>query len=249
MDSSGNLYGTTSSGGTQSPVCPCGTVFELSPPRLAGNPWTENLLYVFQGRFDGSQPLGGVILDQQMNLYGTTSLGGFGAGTIFQLAPAPQGQWSESILHRFGAFDGDDPEAGLTLATNGSFLGTTHGGGAYGQGTVFRLDPPSGTDDWQLGVVHSFDVQDGAGPLATVTVGGPNVLFGTTAGGAINGNGNVFEITMSSHETTFSVLHSFTGGLDGGSPSARVLLSNGGLYGTTQSGGYKENGVAFELKH
>lgn len=69
MDATGNLYGTTVGGGTYGG----GTVFELSPS--ANGDWTEKVLYSFTGIADGGAPLGGVILDAEGNLYGTTQQG------------------------------------------------------------------------------------------------------------------------------------------------------------------------------
>lgn len=94
---SGSLYGVTDSGGNIScgmASYGCGTVFEISPPALEGNPWTEDLLYSFLGGSDGDSPQAGVILVGTA-LYGTTWLGGtgycnspagnWGCGTIFQV--------------------------------------------------------------------------------------------------------------------------------------------------------------------
>jgi uncharacterized repeat protein (TIGR03803 family) len=84
LDQSGNLYGTTSSGGTYG----YGTVFELSPPASPGAPWTKTVLYRFTGLSDGGNPLAGLTFDQVGNLYGTTSTGGStGAGTVFEITP------------------------------------------------------------------------------------------------------------------------------------------------------------------
>jgi len=67
-DSSGNLYGTTSGGGTDGK----GTVFQLVPPSGSGGAWTENVLYSFTGLTDGGAPVGGLTFDSAGNLYGTT---------------------------------------------------------------------------------------------------------------------------------------------------------------------------------
>jgi hypothetical protein len=80
FDKAGNLYGVNAWGGAGG--CQCGTVFEISPPSQKGGAWTETTIYTFQGvqgAFkDGLTPAGGVVIDQQGNLYGTTSLGGSG---------------------------------------------------------------------------------------------------------------------------------------------------------------------------
>src|SRR5580692_1253165 len=84
LDSSGNLYGTTSAGGTG--VCNnngCGTVFEL---KRTSSGWQEQVLHSFQGGIDGEFPQAGVIFDSSGNLYGTTNSGGSNhLGTVFKL--------------------------------------------------------------------------------------------------------------------------------------------------------------------
>jgi len=135
FDSAGNLYGTTSGGGTTSrSICPdgCGAVFELSPG--PNGQWTEKVLYEFCSQADcadGSQPLGGVTLDSSGNLYGTTNLGGTPAqhlyGTVFELSPGEAGQWVETVLYMFqgGTTDGTNPQAGVILDKSGNLYGTT----------------------------------------------------------------------------------------------------------------------------
>jgi uncharacterized repeat protein (TIGR03803 family) len=81
LDQAGNLYGTTTSGGTAQ----AGTVFKLSP----GSPhWTENVLYSFVAGNDGQTPEGGLVFDSAGNLYGTTAAGGPDqAGTVYEITP------------------------------------------------------------------------------------------------------------------------------------------------------------------
>lgn len=138
FDASGNLYGTTSSGGDS---C-CGTVFELSP--TADGSWTEKVLYSFSKNGDGAYYPNSVVIDAAGNLYGTTGLGGaYNAGTIFELSPTPGEGWVEKILYSFNSngIGGDYPESGLTIDPAGNLYGTTVSGGAYGAGTVFEITP------------------------------------------------------------------------------------------------------------
>jgi uncharacterized repeat protein (TIGR03803 family) len=75
-DSAGNLYGTTTYGGTASH----GVVYKLDP---AGN---YTVLYNFTGGADGGYPTAGVSLSPAGNLIGTTQLGGkYGVGVMFAL--------------------------------------------------------------------------------------------------------------------------------------------------------------------
>lgn len=140
LDAQGNLYGTTAEGGF-SAFC-CGTIFKVT------RTGQETVLYKFTGNADGGYPTAGLILDGRGNLYGTTSDGGdltcaigdgSGCGNAFKLTPAGH----VSILHIFFGTGGDGqvPDAGLVQDSLGNVYGTTYYGGAYGQGTVFKLTP------------------------------------------------------------------------------------------------------------
>jgi uncharacterized repeat protein (TIGR03803 family) len=139
MDRDGNLYGTTSAGGSGGTPCQrdvgCGTVFQVFPDG------TETVLYSFQG-LDGSDPGAGVVMDSPGNLYGTTSYGGGagcpqnqGCGSVFELAP----DGKESVLFAFKkGGDGDRPIAPLLLVGK-KLYGTTLQGGRYNNGVVFSV--------------------------------------------------------------------------------------------------------------
>jgi uncharacterized repeat protein (TIGR03803 family) len=139
FDTSGNLYGTAYFGGAYK----VGTVFELSP--AAGGVWTEKVLYAFKNNnIDGRNPAANLIFDAAGNLYGTTSSGGaYGYGTAFELTPKGGGGWKEKQLHTFNlnGSDGFYPFVPLTLDAAGNLYGTTLGGGANDDGTVFEIKP------------------------------------------------------------------------------------------------------------
>jgi uncharacterized repeat protein (TIGR03803 family) len=202
FDGNGNLYGTTQDGGSGQDLEGGGTVFELSP---AGKGWTEKILYSFGGgSTNGYDIVGGVVLDSAGNIYGTAVAGGNGFGldgTVFELSPQGGG-WTETVLHSFGAFEGDgiNPDAGLTFdAQKVNLYGTTFGGGANNAGTVFELTPQSG-GGWIENVLHSFALNgtDGANPYANLILDSTGNLYGTTAYGGAHGGSNtggiVFEI-------------------------------------------------------
>jgi uncharacterized repeat protein (TIGR03803 family) len=150
IDARGVLYGSTVLGGDSKR----GTVFELSPPAAGETRWTETVLYSFRGgndgRGDGAFPGGGVIMDPNGVLYGTTYYGGDSArGTVFKLTPPAAGdtQWTETVLYSFkDGNDGRDPLGGLIMDANGVLYGTTLFGGGNsacggGCGTVFKVVP------------------------------------------------------------------------------------------------------------
>jgi uncharacterized repeat protein (TIGR03803 family) len=234
LDSLGNIYATTSGGGNAG----LGTVFKIDPQ---GN---EIVLHSFNGTPDGANPYAGLVVDSSGNLYGTTANGGaFGSGTVFEIAPSGV----ETVLHSFagGPTDGAGPMARLTLDGNGNLYGTTFAGGTGGYGTVFRLDPTNLET-----VIYNFTGgPDGGNPLGGVTLDATGVLYGTTELSSSTVRpygcckGTVF-VLNGSNET---VLYTFTGGNDGGTPACDLVLYNGVLYGTTMSGGPSQGGTVFAL--
>jgi len=142
-DKSGNLYGTTVYGGSDS-SCNCGTVFEL---KLSGGVWTETILYSFTGytNSDGAYPeYSPLIIDSAGNLYGTTQYGGSSScncGTVFKLAKSGS-TWKETILHSFvGANDGNEPTGNPYIDATGRLYGMTQTGGKSNLGIVYRITP------------------------------------------------------------------------------------------------------------
>jgi len=230
-DPKGNLYGTASGGTTSG----AGTVFKIDTSgHLA-------VLYSFTGGADGGYPYGALIPDWKGNLYGTTNGGGAsGAGVAFKIDTSGH----ETVLYSFtGGNDGGYPLAGLTFDPEGNLYGTTNGGGASGAGVVFKIDT-SGHET----VLYSFTGGDDGGyPLWVVVARDcAGNLYGTTGSGGASNMGVVFKIDTLGNET---VLHSFTGGADGGNPYVGVIVSpEGKLYGTTAFGGKTNAGVVFEIK-
>jgi uncharacterized repeat protein (TIGR03803 family) len=145
MDSAGNLYGATTTGGT-SKSCnglgfTCGTIFELTA--TSGGKWKETVLYSFQSVATGFFPDAGVTLDSAGNIYGTAAYGGSAScacGVVYKLEPNSDGTWTYTVLHSFDGSDGDLPVANLVLY-NGNLYGTTATGGSGGGGVVFEITP------------------------------------------------------------------------------------------------------------
>src|ERR1035441_3236450 len=165
-DSAGNLYGTTSAGGTG-----YGVVFKVN---TAGK---ETVLYSFTGGADGGQPHAGLILDSAGNLYGTTYAGGEGgAGVVFKVNMAGQ----ETVLYSFtGGADGKRPNAGGIRDSGGNLYGTTQSGGTANSGVVYDLNTSG-----RGGVLYSFTGgADGGAPFAGVIRDSAGNLYGTTSSG------------------------------------------------------------------
>jgi uncharacterized repeat protein (TIGR03803 family) len=206
---------------------------------------TSSVFYSFASQTDGSRP-DSLIQDAAGNFYGTTYYGGndVGDGVVFKLDTAGK----ETVLYRFkGDPDGDGPD-GVVRDAAGNLYGATSfgGGGCPGQngcGTVFKLDA-SGKES----VLYRFKGQpDGSFPTAGVIRDAAGNLYGTTyIGGAFScGCGTIFEVDASGMET---VLHSFTGGADGGRPYGGLIEDAvGNLYGVTQSGGADSYGTVFKV--
>ena len=226
-DPSGNLYGTTYSGGPAGQ----GVVFQVD---ATGH---ETVLYGFPPASDGKYLYGGVIRDAAGNLYGTTYQGGLnGAGTVFKLDSTGH----ETILYAFtGGTDGSSPGNGVVRDAAGNLYGTTLGGGS-GSGVVFKVDT-SGHET----VLYTFTGGvDGGIPWAGVILGPAGNLYGTASLGGSANQGVVYKLDTSGKET---VLHNFTGP-DGATPHASLIFdTNGNLYGTAFSGGATGYGDIFKL--
>jgi uncharacterized repeat protein (TIGR03803 family) len=153
VDAHGNLFGTTSAGGTSS-ACPgsptsasgCGTVFELKVDRTTATGYasTPTTLVSFNGGTDGLLPFGGLIADTQGNLFGTTSgLGSAGYGTVFEIktdsTTATGYASTPTTLVSFNGLDGAYPIQTLIADLHGNLFGTAESGGATGYGTVIEV--------------------------------------------------------------------------------------------------------------
>jgi len=243
FDQAGNLYGTTTWGGTDS----CGSVYELTP-RSEGR-WAKTVLLNFTCA-NGDYPAANLTFDQAGNLYGTTIIGGtYGGGTVFELEPNGEGAWTYTAVYNFtGGQDGYEPFfTTLVFDTGGNLYGTTYRGG-NGNGVVFEMIPnPDGT--WAESVLHTFSGADGSESRAGLIFDSAGNLYGTTQLGGSHGQGTVFELAHNPDGSwTESVLHSFTGGDDGAQPYGGLILDQAGnLYGTTFQGGSRTWGNVFEL--
>jgi uncharacterized repeat protein (TIGR03803 family) len=253
MDSSGNLYGTTTGGGT---AAQCGTVFRVAPDG------TETVLHAFQGS-DGCGLAGAnLLVDGAGNIFGVTYGGGSsnscsidfaGCGTVFEISSGGTFTSLYSFQGITGTVnDGGVPRSTLVADGAGNLYGTTSVGGVrfnnagYGSGTVFEL-APNGTET----VLYAFQGGSaGADPAGGVVRDAQGNLYGAANGGGDlhcqkrYGCGIVYELTPAG---VFTILHTFETA-DGIHPVGGLTIDGAGnLYGTTTAGGAYGQGTIFQL--
>jgi uncharacterized repeat protein (TIGR03803 family) len=242
IDRDNNLYGTTVTGG----VSNYGAVFKIDS---SGH---ESILYSFGAIPDGQYPFGGLVMDANGNLYGTTQQGGDydscwgNCGTVFKLDKSG----SERVLFNF-APPAETPTATLTPDAAGNLYGITSGNGYCCLGTVFKM-----SNDIAPGITTLYTFSGGAtgeAPFGGVVRDSQGRLYGMAfRGGNFNciyshgaGCGIIYELNPGGDET---VLHSFAGPPDGALPQAGLLRDDAGnLYGTTSFGGADGYGTVFKL--
>jgi uncharacterized repeat protein (TIGR03803 family) len=243
-DSSGNLYGTTSVGGSDC-ADGCGTVFKID---TAG---TFTVLHTFNGgTSDGCWPSQGLAVDSAGALFGTTfGCGSSGNGTVFKVDSA--GKFT--ILYSFGGSpsDGAGPVFGhLTMDKSGSLYGVTVYGGRgscyinynYGCGAVFKVDK-NGKET----VLHSFNggTSDGCWPYGSVVQDKAGNLYGTTYQcGSGGGYGTAWKVSKNGKET---ILHNFAGHPCCYPQGGVARDPKGNLYGVTTWCGGNNWGVLYKL--
>jgi uncharacterized repeat protein (TIGR03803 family) len=240
----GALYGTTSLGGFQGN----GTVYQLRPPASACKsvscPWTENVLYRFQGGSDGLSPqYGDLTFDSAGSVYGTTNGGGLDTcegstcGVVFKLTRSGN-SWTESVLYSFtGGNDGGNPFSGVIFDGSGNLYGSAYEGGDLGLGTAYELSPAG--SGWTQKTLTDFNGSSGS-PLGGLTFDAHGNLFGT---GFIGGT--VYELQPSGGSWTFSQLESFDG--INGPFGSLTFDAEGNIYGANPSGGAFGSGFVFKM--
>jgi uncharacterized repeat protein (TIGR03803 family) len=248
FDSKGNLYGTLFEGGD-------GGVFQLIPQ--SSGSWTGGVIYAFTGtNGDGNRPFGGVGLDGEGDVYGTTQEGGSSnEGTVYKLTPKGSG-FTESIIYNFTGYPagtGSYPIAPLMIDASGNLYGATPSGSTQGTAMVFKLSESAGK--WTETVLYIFGSSpDGAYPNGVVFDAKGN-LYGTANGGGSGCNypgcGIVYKLTPSgSGPWRETILHNFESWIDGSGPGASVYVdgSTGVLYSTTIVGGGRYGyGTVFQI--
>jgi uncharacterized repeat protein (TIGR03803 family) len=188
FDASGNLYGTTSSGGTYG----YGTVFELTPSTPS---WTESILHHFELESDGGVPYAGLVLDGE-KLYGAATEGGAGGqsggGTIFELTNA-SGVWTFNELYGLSGWGVSGSYRNLLLVS-GKIYATTHCDGLDNAGTVYELTQSGST--WTYNPLYNFTGgSDGDYSISNLVADKEGNLYGVTLYGGANGYGAAFKVT------------------------------------------------------
>lgn len=214
------LYGTTQNGGADN----IGAVYSVTTGGI------EKVVHSFTGGADGQNPVA-PLTAVDGTIYGTAFQGGAAHGTIFKITPS--GKYS--IVYNFGVTSGDCTEpdtAMIYVPSQKALYGTGYGGGANGEGCIFKLSMTS--KKVQESIVYSFTGAPTSSTGASAPVFLKNALYVTTPEGGANGYGAVLEVTLSGQE---SVLYSFKNDPDGAHPVAALLALGGALYGTTDDGG------------
>lgn len=218
----GNFYGTTSHGGPRGN----GTVFRLTP--------SGNFTTIVS---DQANPAAGLVVGNDGLLYGMTGAGGpFGWGTAFRMT-------TNALLTNFAVLDGTNggnPQFGLVLGSDGNFYGASAEGGDKSIGAVFRITPAGMVTRL---VSFSFDT-NGAAPVASLTLGPDQQLYGLTSAGGDIGAGTIFKIST---QGIFTRVYSFQNGDGFVHQSALTLGPDGCLYGTARDGGVSDMGVVFKV--
>jgi uncharacterized repeat protein (TIGR03803 family) len=211
MDANGNLYGTTSAGGSGAPVPGGGTIFRLSP-NAGATSWSYSVLYNFcsaTGCSDGESPYGGLVMDKTgAHLFGATAFGGGNAdgGVAYELTLGSPTEYAalSTFCPNDSCVDGNEPSGSLNLNNTGILYGTTYFGGGYpydyltlGGGTVFKLSGSKWTVLYRFcsDAVGLDNCPDGFYPDDKPLLDSSGNIYGTTNLGGQFGGGVVFEIT------------------------------------------------------
>lgn len=232
--SDGNFYGTTTYDDSQGDGF--GTVFKITPSGIL------TTLHTFTAVGDDGGWPSGVVEGNDGNLYGTTDLGGTNnLGTVFKITP----EGTLTTLYSFGTVRGDGAYGaiGLVLASDGNFYSATGAGGAYNDGTIFKITP-SGS----LTTLYTFGKVASAGARVGYSLieGSDGNFYGTNLYGGAYNKGTVFRITPSGYLTT---LYAFGASANDGWTTSGSLLegSDGNFYATNFFGGAHQSGTAYEI--
>jgi uncharacterized repeat protein (TIGR03803 family) len=224
----GNLYGTTYGTNDGSAGAIYGTIFKITPAD------TFTTLYTFSSS-DGYWPSGPLLLGADGRLYGTTTAGADGGGTVFAITTGG----IFSTVHSFdNGIDGYSPTGSLVQAADGNLYGTASLGGPNcdgsimtNDGTIFYVSPGGHTF---ASLYHFSKICDNGGPETGLVLGSDGNFYGGAGGSDLSEVATLFEITP---KADFTTLHTFDYStypyLDG---LTLMQHTNGTFYGTVRPG-------------
>ncbi|MFZ0477681.1 MAG: Ig-like domain-containing protein [Terriglobales bacterium] len=238
QDQSGNMYGTTVSGGLPTGyLFTCGTVFEITPDGNGGITYSS----IYSTGLSSCGP-GSLTLDGQGNLYGTSVNGG---GTVYELSKASPGNWILSNYYPAGG----EPQ-GAMVDSAGNVYGTTLNGGLNEEGVVFKLQNVD--EQWLGQTLFTFNGTGGSYGNGNLLMDQEGNLYGATASGGAYDKGVIFRLHPTKTGWKETILHAFQGGADDGAgvnrgltfgPDRNIygasgygLLGYGGVFQLTKSG-------------
>lgn len=197
------------------------------------------MLFNFTGGSDGSVPQSNLTPDTKGNFYGTTTLGGQGYGTVFELSPDGS-NWNETTLYSFtGGADGANPGFSYLIFDGaGNLYGTTFSGGANGDGVVFELSPAVGA--WKETVLYNFvGGSTGANPNSGLIMDKAGNFYGATAEGGAGNVGTIFELSPSDGSWSQQVIYNDNIHGVGNDGAGLIMDANGNIISASTSQVFK----------
>jgi uncharacterized repeat protein (TIGR03803 family) len=224
----GKFYGMTLAGTNRA-----GFIFSFDPSTSS----FTNLVTLDSA--SGYQPYGSLVQANNGKLYGMTSSGGIAnAGVIFSFDPVTFGY---TKLKDFDATNGSRPYGSLLQATDGKLYGLTSGGGIFGAGIIFSIDPVTAV----FTKIKDFDGTSGRNPYGSLLQANNGNLYGMTSSGGTAGMGVIFSLNPAT--LSYSKLKDLDG-INGSHPYGNLIqATNGKLYGLTNDGGNSAYGVIFSF--
>jgi uncharacterized repeat protein (TIGR03803 family) len=190
------------------------------------------VLYDFAGGADGCCIYGGLARDFQGNLYGIAYSGNnySSDGDLFQLTPTRLG-YAFHVIQSFSASTGRECMSTPTLDRSGNLFGVCTAGGPADKGTLWEYSRSG-----KFTVLHTFGGPgDGMSPQDSVAVDKSGHIYGTAYTWGLGGSGTFWK--YSRHSATFTLLHDFADGDDGGLlPAGPKIDHTGMVWGTTETG-------------
>ena len=240
-DGTGSFWGTTNGGGARN----YGTIFKID-----SNTLTFSNLVQFtgvDGLMPGSTPSGALVMDQAGSFRGVTTDGGRSRlGTLYTIKPTTGAFRSTlNFVKTQGASAASNPGTGLIAGPDGLLWGSSENGGEANAGTLFTVNPVTGTTSNALIFTGMAGAVPGSNPAAELLSDKLGNIWGTTAAGGSLNSGVVFKINALTK--VFTLVFEFTGP-NGRNPSGRLVLDESGiLWGTTSEGGSEQGGTIFKI--